>query len=82
MCGSGERRVNVAVEVMRWKVASSIKCGAASSGSAGSSSGWLGFFGGFSFGVGISMGSDERASPRLGCEGMVALFVRRVMVVL
>ena len=61
MCGSGERRVSVAVEVMRWKVASSMKWGESSS--AGSSSGWLGFLGGFSFGVGSSIGMDERATP-------------------
>ena len=46
---SGDRRVRVQVEVMRWKVASSMKCGAllpepsSSSGSEGSGSVGKGF---------------------------------------
>ena len=50
VCGSGDSSVRVAVEEMRWKVASSMKCGAWSFGSRiGSSSiGRCGFLGGVS----------------------------------
>jgi len=74
---SGERRVRVAVLVRRWKVASVMKCG----GSEGSE-GWEGLGGGWSCGVGIVRVRGERACPRLGEEGRVPLWVRRVRVVL
>lgn len=84
VCGSGERRVRTAVEVMRWKTASSMKWGAEDPGSLGGS-GWtgrLGFDGGVSFGVGIVTLKIESAVPRRGCEGIDEACVRSVRVVL
>ena len=45
-----------------------MKWGALSSSSSSSSSPgrWLGFLGGVSFGVGISISKDDSATPRLG----------------
>lgn len=60
----GERSVNVAVDVKRWNVASSMNFGAR--GSRSSSGSLLGFLGGVSLGVGMSMGKWERARPREG----------------
>ena len=63
----GERSVNVAVDVKRWNVASSMNFGARGSRSSSSSSGsLLGFLGGVSLGVGMSMEKWERARPREG----------------
>lgn len=63
-------------------VASSMKCGAFSSLSSSSPSGWLGFFGGCSLGVGISISKWERALPKAGWDGIVPLCVFSVSVVL
>lgn len=72
---SGERSVKVAEEVRRWKVASSMKCGPFFFFGSSSSSG--GEEGGGSEeprrGVGKVMGNCERARPRAGRAGMVAL---------
>ena len=89
-CGNGERRVNVAVEVRRWNVASSMNFGAwgSRSGSEGSSGlvgfegSWLGFLGGVSWGVGMLMEKLERARPRRGWWGMLPGWVLSVMLVL
>ena len=70
--GGGRRRT----------VASSMKCGASGSRSSSSSSGWLGFGGGVSLGVGSSISREERARPRRGWVGMVPLWVFTVRVVL
>ena len=83
--GRGESRVNVAVEVMRWNVASSMNWGALGSRSlSGSSSSGsrFGFLGGVSLGVGMVMEREERARPRLGWCGMVPEWVARVRDVL
>ena len=84
--GSGESRVKVAVEVMRWNVASSMNFGASGSRSSLSSSSSFGsrfgFLGGVSWGVGMSMWRAERALPRLGWWGIVPAWVARVMDVL
>lgn len=66
--GRGESRVKVAVEVMRWNVASSMNFGALGSRSLSPSSSGsrFGFLGGVSLGVGMSMEREERALPRLG----------------
>lgn len=88
-CGSGERRVNVAVEVKRWNVASSMNLGAwgsrsgsGSSGSVGLEGSRLGFLGGVSCGVGMSTEKLERARPRRGWWGMLPVWVLSVMLVL
>lgn len=87
-CGSGESRVNEAVEVRRWKVASVMNRGGGGSRLGSSSEGgggglrWSGGEGGCSWGVGMVMGKRERARPRDGLEGMLAEWVVRVMVVL
>lgn len=82
--GSGERRVNVAVEVRRWKVASSMNLGAWGSreGSEGLVGSWAGFLGGVSWGVGMEMEKLERARPRWGWWGMLRGWVLSVMLVL
>ena len=87
-CGSGERRVNVAVEVRRWNVASSMNLGAwgsrsgSGSGLVGLEGSRLGFLGGVSCGVGMSIEKFERAWPRLGWWGMLPVWVLSVMLVL
>lgn len=58
---------------------SSMKRGALGSGVL---SGWFGFGGIGSLGVGIEMGKAERALPRFGCVGMVSAWVWRVSDVL
>lgn len=84
VCGKGERSVRTAVEVMRWKTASSMKCGAEEPGSSGGSGliGRLGLGGGLSFGVGMVILKMDRLRPRRGWEGMESAWVRRVRVVL
>lgn len=81
-CARGERSVNVAVEVNRWNVASSMNLGALGSRSGSSAGSRLGFLGGVSLGVGIETLKRERARPREGWCGMLPAWVRRVMVVL
>ncbi len=87
-CASGERRVNVAVEVRRWNVASSMNLGASGSrsgsgsGSVGLEGSRLGFLGGVSWGVGMSTEKFERARPRRGWWGMLPVWVLSVMLVL
>lgn len=87
-CGSGERRVNVAVEVRKWNVASSMNLGAwgsrsgSGSGLVGLEGSRLGFLGGVSCGVGMSIEKFERAWPRLGWWGMLPVWVLSVMLVL
>lgn len=78
VCGRGERRVRVAVEVRRWNMASVMKCGAEEEGSG---SGSLSA-GERIFGVGIVRLKIERVVPRWGWEGMERGWVRRVRVVL
>jgi len=78
--GRGERSVNEAVEVRRWKVASSMNLGAL--GSRSGSGGWFGFSGGVSLGVGMEMAKEERAVPRWGLWGMEPAWVVRVIDVL
>ena len=87
----GERRVNVAVEVRRWNVASSMNLGgglvlpSSLSGSEGSGSsegldgggGWFGFGGVGRWGGGRSRRRRERARPRFGWVGSEAEWVRR-----
>lgn len=81
--GNGESRVKVAADVMRWKVASSMNWGASGSlSSSGSSGSRFGFLGTVRVGVGMSMGREERALPRLGWWGIVPAWVARVMDVL
>lgn len=80
--GRGESRVNVAVEVMRWNVASSMNLGALGSRSSSSVGSRFGFLGGVSLGVGMVMEREERAWPRLGWWGMVPAWVARVRDVL
>lgn len=80
-CGRGERRVKVAVEVRRWKVASSMKAGAEGEGG-GVVGSRFGLVGGWSWGVGMEMAKWERARPRVGLWGMLPEWVVRVMVVL
>lgn len=80
--GRGESRVNVAVEVRRWNVASSMNFGAWGLRSRSSSGERAGFLGGVNFGVGIVMGRWERARPREGECGMLLAWVLRVRVVL
>lgn len=80
--GRGERRVNVAVEVRRWNVASSMNFGAWGSRSRSSSGERAGFFGGESLGVGMVIGRWERARPREGECGILPAWVVRVRVVL
>ena len=81
--GRGESRVNVAVEVMRWNVASSMNLGALGSRSSSSSGGSrFGLSGGVSLGVGMVMEREERAWPRLGWWGIVPAWVARVRDVL
>ena len=60
--------MKVALDVIRWKVASSINLGALGSRSLSSSSSGsrFGFLGGVSLGVGMLMAREERALPRLG----------------
>ena len=59
--GRGESRVKVAVEVMRWNVASSMNFGASGSRSSSSSlfGSRFGFLGGVRWGVGMSMWGGE-----------------------
>ena len=85
---SGERRVKVAVEVRRWNVASSMNLGAwgsrsgSGSGLVGLEGSRLGFLGGVSWGVGMSIEKFERARPRRGWWGMLPGWVLSVMLVL
>ncbi len=74
--------MRTAVEVMRWKTASSMKCGPGDGGGSSGSKGWLGFGGGLRRGVGMVTLKIERALPRLGWEGMERACMRRVRVVL
>lgn len=82
--GSGERRVNEAVELKRWKVASSMNLGALGSRLSSSLLGGsrFGFFGTANWGVGRSTEREESADPRRGWWGMVPEWVLRVIVVL
>ena len=77
--GRGERRVKDAVEVKKWKVASSMKVGASGSRS---SSGLDGFLGVCKEGVGRPREKLDNASPRAGWLGIVPACVFRVIEVL
>lgn len=74
--------MNVAVEVMRWNVASSMNWGALGSRSSSSEGSRFGLSGGVNLGVGMLMEREERASPRLGWCGIVPEWVASVRDVL